>query len=95
MSKPDTSFLLVRMLPRLLRKRGNLTVSKRTSQSVPKNLWFEDVLDGIRNRELSLRCGAELLHMPYQTFLELMAAHRVPSIDYEAGWTDREQQLFT
>jgi hypothetical protein len=23
-----------------------------------------------------------------------MAAHRVPSIDYEAGWVDREQQLF-
>jgi hypothetical protein len=32
--------------------------------------------------------------MPYRAFLELMAAHRVPSIDYEAGWLDREQQLF-
>ena len=38
--------------------------------------------------------GAELLQMPYRAFLELMAAHRVPSMDYEAGWLDREQQLF-
>jgi len=32
--------------------------------------------------------------MPYRAFLELMAAHCVPSIDYEPGWIDREQQLF-
>jgi hypothetical protein len=23
-----------------------------------------------------------------------MAAHRVPSLDYEEGWLDREQDLF-
>jgi predicted HTH domain antitoxin len=82
------------MLPRLLRRRGNLTVSKRTSQAVPKNLRVESVLDGIRTRKLSLRRGAELLQMPYRAFLELMAAHRVPSIDYNAGWLDQEMQLF-
>jgi hypothetical protein len=51
------------------------------------------VLDWVRTHRLSLRRGAELLQMPYRAFLELMAAHRVPSIDYEAGWLDREQQL--
>jgi hypothetical protein len=52
------------------------------------------VLDWVRTHKLSLRRGAELLQMPYRAFIELMAAHRVPSIDYEAGWLDREQQLF-
>jgi predicted HTH domain antitoxin len=52
------------------------------------------VLDWVRTHKLSLRRGAELLQMPYRAFLELMAAHRVPSADYEAGWLDREQQLF-
>jgi hypothetical protein len=44
----------------------------------------------IRTHELSLRRGAELLQMPYRAFLELMADHRVPSIDYDAGWLDKE-----
>jgi hypothetical protein len=44
--------------------------------------------------ELSWRRGAELLHMPYRVFLELMSAHRVPSIDDDAGWLDKEMQLF-
>jgi hypothetical protein len=52
------------------------------------------VLDWVRTHKLSLRRGAELFQMPYQAFLALMAAHRVPSLDYEAGWLDREQQLF-
>ena len=43
--------------------------------------------------KLSRRRGAELLQMPYRAFLDLMAAHRVPSIDSEAGWLDREQRL--
>jgi hypothetical protein len=52
------------------------------------------VLHWVRTHKLSLRRGAELLHMSYHAFLDLMAAHRVPSIDYEAGWVDREQRLF-
>ena len=52
------------------------------------------VLDWVRTHKLSLRRGAELLQMPYRAFLELMAAHRVPSIDYEAGWLDQELHLF-
>jgi len=52
------------------------------------------VLDWVRTHKLSLRREAELLQMPYRTFLDLMAAHRVPSIDYEAGWLEREQHLF-
>ena len=52
------------------------------------------VLDWVRTHKLSLRRGAELLQMSYGAFLELMADHRVPSLDYESGWLDREQQLF-
>ena len=52
------------------------------------------VLDWVRTHKLSLRRGAELLQMPYRAFLDLMAAHRVPSIDYEAGWLDQEMDLF-
>jgi hypothetical protein len=52
------------------------------------------VLDWVRTHKFSLRRGAELLQMPYRAFLELMVVHRVPSIDYEPGWLDREQQLF-
>ena len=52
------------------------------------------VLDWVRTHKLSVRRGTELLQMPYRAFLDLMAAHRVPSIDYEAGWVDCEQQLF-
>ena len=48
------------------------------------------VLDWIRTHKLSLRRGAELLEMTYRAFLDLMAAHRIPSIDYEEGWLDRE-----
>ena len=51
------------------------------------------VLDWVRTHKLSLRRGAELLQMTYRAFLELMAAHQVPSIDYEAGWLERELHL--
>jgi predicted HTH domain antitoxin len=69
-------------------------VSKRRSQTVSKKLQFDGVLDGIRPHKLSLRRGAELLHMPYRAFLDLMAAHRVSSIDYDVSWLDKEMQLF-
>ena len=52
------------------------------------------VLDWVRTHQLSIRRGAELLQMTYRAFLELMAAHRMPSIDYEEGWLDRELSLF-
>jgi predicted HTH domain antitoxin len=52
------------------------------------------VLDWVRTQKLSLRRGAELLQMTYRAFLDLMAAHRIPSIDYEEGWLDRELRLF-
>lgn len=48
------------------------------------------VLDWVRTRKLSLRRGAELLQMTYRAFLELMTAHRIPSLDYEEGWLERE-----
>jgi predicted HTH domain antitoxin len=52
------------------------------------------VLDWVRTHKLSLRRGAELLQLPYRAFLDLMAAHRVPSIDYDAGWLDQEMHHF-
>jgi hypothetical protein len=51
-------------------------------------------LEGVRTHKLSVRRGAGLLQMPYRAFLELMAAHRVPSIDYAAGSLDQEMHRF-
>jgi predicted HTH domain antitoxin len=51
------------------------------------------ILDAVRTHELSQRRGAELLQMSYRAFLELMAAHRVPSIDYDTSWLDKEMHL--
>lgn len=48
------------------------------------------VLDWVRTHKLSLRRGAALLQMTYHSFLALMAAHRIPSLDYEEGWLERE-----
>jgi len=53
------------------------------------------VLDWVRTHKLSLRRGAELLQMTYRGFLELMAAHQIPSIDYEEGWLERELTTLT
>src|SRR5436305_1890967 len=64
------------------------------AQQLAETIKAAAVLDWVRTHKLSLRRGAELLQMPYRAFLELMAAHRVPSIDYDAGWLDREQHLF-
>ena len=66
----------------------------REHPEVAETIKAAAVLEWVRTRKLSLRRGADLLHMPYRAFLELMALHRVPSIDYEVGWADREQQLF-
>jgi predicted HTH domain antitoxin len=52
------------------------------------------VLDWVRTHKLSLRRGAELLQMTYREFLALMAAHRIPSIDYEEGWLEHELDVF-
>ncbi len=48
------------------------------------------VLDWVRTKRISLRRGAELLGLTYRDFLDLMAAHWVPSMEYEEGWLDRE-----
>jgi hypothetical protein len=34
------------------------------------------------------------LQMTYREFLALMAAHRIPSIDYEEGWLEHELDVF-
>lgn len=51
------------------------------------------VLDWVRTHKLSVRRGSELLHMTYRAFLALMGAHRIPSIDYEDGWLERERDI--
>lgn len=52
------------------------------------------VLDWVRTHKLSLRRGAELLQITYREFLALMAAHRIPSINYEEGWLEHELDVF-
>lgn len=52
------------------------------------------VLDWVRMHKLSLRRGAELLQMTYRELLALMAAHHIPSIDYEEGWLEHELAVF-
>jgi hypothetical protein len=51
------------------------------------------VLDWVRTHRVSTRRGSELLQMPYRAFLELMAAHRIPAMDYEEGWLEREREF--
>ncbi len=48
------------------------------------------VLDWVRCARVSVRQGAELLGQSYRDFLAVLAAHRVPTCDYEAGWLDHE-----
>jgi predicted HTH domain antitoxin len=48
------------------------------------------VLDWVRGGRVSVRKGAELLGLPYEDFLAVLAAHRVPLCDYEDGWLARE-----
>ncbi|MDH4368380.1 MAG: UPF0175 family protein [Nitrospira sp.] len=52
------------------------------------------VLDWVRTEQLSWRAGAELLGMPLREFLTLMAAHKIPAAEYEAGWLDKELEAF-
>lgn len=52
------------------------------------------VLDWVRTEQLSWRAGAELLGMPLREFLTLMAAHKIPTAEYEAGWLDKELEAF-
>ena len=43
------------------------------------------VLEMIRSKQITPSRGAELLDMPLQDFLELMAEHHIPVLDYEKG----------
>ncbi|MEO7817702.1 MAG: UPF0175 family protein [Actinomycetota bacterium] len=52
------------------------------------------VLDWVRTEQISWRTGAELLGMPLREFLTLMAAHKIPAAEYEAGWLDKESEAF-
>jgi predicted HTH domain antitoxin len=48
------------------------------------------VLEWVRMKKVSWRKGAELLGMTYHEFLTLMAAHKIPTLDYEVGWLEKE-----
>ena len=52
-------------------------------------------LDWVRVGRLSVRKGAEFLGLDYQGFFELLAAHRIPTCDYEEGWLDRELDVLS
>jgi predicted HTH domain antitoxin len=63
------------------------------SVAIAQTIKEAAVLDWVRTHKLSLRRGAELLRMTYRDFLTLMAAHRIPAIDYEEGWLERERSI--
>lgn len=48
------------------------------------------VLDWVRMKRISWRKGAETLRMTYREFLALMAEHRIPTMDYEERWLEKE-----
>lgn len=48
------------------------------------------VLDWVRVKKVSWRRAAELLGTTYRDFLLLMAEHKIPTLDYEEGWLERE-----
>jgi len=52
------------------------------------------VLDWVRMKKISWRKGAELLGVTYRDFLALMAEHRIPTLDYEEGWLEKELAAF-
>lgn len=52
------------------------------------------VLDWVRTEQISWRKGAELLGLPLRAFLTLMAEHKIPAAEYEAGWLDKELEVF-
>ena len=52
------------------------------------------VLDWIGMKKISWRKGAELLSMTYRDFLVLMAEHKIPTLDYEEGWIEKEIAAF-
>ena len=60
-----------------------------------KEKWKEkEVLDLVREKNVSLRKGASLLGLTYREFLNLMDKHKVLTFDYEEGWLEREMAAF-
>ena len=51
-------------------------------EKAPGEITRTVVLDLVRNGRISAGKGAELLHMDRHGFLDLMAAHEVPAVDY-------------
>ncbi len=50
-----------------------------------KEMTQTTVLKMVKNKRITTSKGAELLKMPLQDFLELMAQHRIPVLHYELG----------
>ncbi|MEK7395961.1 MAG: UPF0175 family protein [Candidatus Poribacteria bacterium] len=48
-----------------------------------KKIAESKVLDMVRNKEVTLSKGAELLEMPLKDFLELASDNRISILDYE------------
>ena len=57
---------------------------------VAEELKRAAVLDWVRVKKISWRRGAGLLGMTYRDFLTLMAEHKIPTLDYEKGWLEKE-----
>jgi hypothetical protein len=48
------------------------------------------VLAGVRMKQVFGRKGAELLGLTSREVLALMAAYKIPTLDSEAGWLEKE-----
>ena len=71
-----------------------LSIVTRDKTQVAEEVKLAAVLDWVRMKKISLRKGAELLGIEYRDFLALVAEHKIPTLDYEEGWTDKELLTF-
>jgi predicted HTH domain antitoxin len=67
-----------------------LEVITRDRSSIAEDMKRAVVLDWVRTKKISWRKGAELLGLTYRNFLALMADHKIPTLDYEDGWLEKE-----
>lgn len=63
------------------------------SRQVEKTVLEVVVLELVRNGVISSAFGAKVLRLEYRDFLDLMAAHNVPIVDYRPEGLEEELNL--
>jgi predicted HTH domain antitoxin len=71
-----------------------LEVITQDKTTIAEDMKRAVVLDWVRMKRISWRKGAELLGLTYRDFLVLMADHKIPTLDYEEGWLEKELAAF-